>query len=110
MKILKIIIATFALSAAVVTTAQAHDSFSIGINIGGHDYAPHSVHTHRHAPAYYVYYGAPTVYYSQPVRDHYYSGRGYSGYRNDGHHYRQHGDRHYRGQDRRGNSRGHDRH
>ena len=68
MKILNTIMATIAIVAATVTPAQARDSFRIGINIGGHDgYASHSIGTHRHAPAFRGYYGAPVVYYTPPV-------------------------------------------
>lgn len=66
MKFIKTIVATVAIVAATATTVQARDSFSIGVNIGGygHGYSTHSIGTHRHAPAFYGYYGAPTVYYS----------------------------------------------
>jgi hypothetical protein len=88
MKILKTIVLTFALSAAVMTTAHARDSFSIGINIGGHDYS--HVRTHRHVPVYHGYYGAPTIYYSTPhvvyydapVRYRSYRHHSYDGYYN----------------------------
>lgn len=72
MKFIKTIVATVAIVAATATTAQARDSFSIGVNISGnshgHGYSTHSIGTHRHAPAFYGYYGAPTVYDSpQPI-------------------------------------------
>lgn len=66
MKVINTIVATIAIVAATATTVQARDSFSIGINIGGH--ARHSIGTHQHASAFRGYYGAPVVYYSsRPV-------------------------------------------
>mgnify|MGYP000633236789 CR=1 FL=1 len=55
-----VIISAVFLSA--ISTAQAHDSFNIGINIGG--YGPHAypVVSYRAAPQV-VYYDAPRVYY-----------------------------------------------
>jgi len=72
MKFIKTIIATVAIVAATVSTVQARDSFSIGVNISGnspgHGYSTHSIGTHRHAPAFYGYNGAPMVSYSpQPI-------------------------------------------
>jgi hypothetical protein len=85
---------------SATSTAQAHDSFNIGINIGG--YGPHAypVVSYRAAPQV-VYYDAPRVYYPAaytpyraPVvvhRDLYYSG--YSGgyYGAPRHHFSGHG-------------------
>ncbi len=65
MKLVRLLIASVAISAAAVTTAQARDSFSLGISIGGHDHH-HVIQTHRYVPAYHGYYGAPSVYYSAP--------------------------------------------
>ncbi len=118
MKIVKILIATVALSGALVTTANARDSFSIGINIGGHDHhARHTLRTHRHAPVYYGHhYSAPRiVYYAPSVRYRHngyygnrhrgYADRGYS----DRHHYKRHGNKHYRSNHDGGRGRGHNR-
>jgi len=106
MKIAKMMIATLALSAAMVTSAHAHDSFNIGINIGGYGYAPHSIVTHRHAPAYYGYYGAPTVYYHAPRVVYYAPPVGYHHFRqhsyNNNHHFNRHGQKHYRQHQERG--------
>lgn len=85
MKILKALLATIAISAASMTSASAHDSFHLGINLGGYGYAPPPV-AYYPAPA---YYGAPTVYYAQPrviqygppvVSYRYYNGGGYRGW------------------------------
>ncbi len=56
MKIIHSTILALAIGAASITSAQAHDSFSFGLNIGSYGYAPPPV----------VYYPAP-VYYSEPV-------------------------------------------
>lgn len=56
MKLIHSVVLALAIGAATVSTAQARDSFSLGINIGGYGYAPPPV----------VYYPAP-VYYSEPV-------------------------------------------
>lgn len=103
MNILKTAVLTIALTAAAATTAHARDSFSIGINIGGHGYAPHSIVTHRHVPHYYgpptVYYSAPrVVYYDAPVRYRHYQPYAYGGsYYGNGHHnYKHHGNHHYK--------------
>jgi hypothetical protein len=58
-KIMKLIHSTvlaLVIGVAAVSSAQARDSFSLGINVGGYGYAPPPV----------VYYPAP-VYYSEPV-------------------------------------------
>lgn len=113
MKLFKITVTTLALCAAAMTTsAQARDSFSLGINIGGdgHHHRAYSAHDHHHAPIYHGYYSAPRVIYYGPsvsYRHHaYYNDRHY-GYR-DRHHYQRHGNKHYRQRDDRG--RGHSRH
>jgi hypothetical protein len=71
------------LGVAASTSAQAHDSFSIGFNLGGPGYyaappatyyAPPPVAYYRPAPI--VYYGAPPVTYIQQSRGYYYD-RGY---------------------------------
>lgn len=45
-----------------IASANAHDSFSLGINIGGYGYAPPAVY---YAPP--VYYVAPIYYTPEPV-------------------------------------------
>lgn len=74
MNILKTIFATMTLCLAGVSTAQAHDSISFGLSIGGYGYAPPPVVQYYPAPpvvyyprtTYYgsTYYAAPPVYYS----------------------------------------------
>ncbi len=113
MKIVKLLIATVALSGALATTAHARDSFSIGINIGSHDHHRHTIRTHRHAPTYYghYYYSEPRVIYYAP-RVHY-RYRGHHGYHHDGyykhksrHHYKKRGHKHHRRHNHRGYDRG----
>ena len=70
MKIIHSAILALAIGAASVTSAQAHDSFSLGLNIGGYGYAP---------PV--VYYNEPIVYYSALPR--YYSYEPVVSYRYD---------------------------
>lgn len=99
MKIVKLLIATVALSGALVTSAHARDSFSIGINIGGNDfYAPQTIRTHRHIDHYRGYYrSAPRViYYTPQIRYRHFRGGSYFGNRDFGHARR--GGHHYRGQ------------
>lgn len=93
MKILRSLMAVLAIGVATISTANARDSFSLGINIGGYGYAP--------PVAYYpapplVYYSAPSAYYYEPAPSYYYSApivsyRYYSG----GHYYDRHHDRRY---------------
>jgi hypothetical protein len=95
MKTLKLLLATLAFAAVATTSAQARDSFSLGINIGGYGYAPPPV-VYYPAPAR-VYYDTPTVYYSAPpvISYRYYNyghrdydwGRGYDRHNNWGHRY-----------------------
>ncbi|MDX1915210.1 MAG: hypothetical protein SFU55_06470 [Methylophilus sp.] len=111
MKILSIILAA-ALSTIAISNANARDSFSVGINIGGYGYAPPPV-VYYYPPPPPVYYGAPSTYYSAPVVRYapvvsyrYYDGDRYHGYhRNWGN--RDWDDNHHRGHHRHG--RGHDR-
>ncbi|MEE9331378.1 MAG: hypothetical protein V3U89_04020 [Methylophilaceae bacterium] len=92
MKTFKMIIAILVISAAAMSTAQARDSFSVSINVGGHGYAPYSDY---HAPVHYrnhgvstVYYSSPSVvYYAPPVR---YRHHVYSGSHRYKQHYRAH--------------------
>ncbi len=105
MKVLRsfgIALAIGAVFLSAVSAVQAHDSFNIGINIGG--YGPHAypVVSYRAAPQV-IYYDAPRVYYPAayrsyraPVvvhRDLYYGG--YSGgyYGGSRHHFSDHGNR-----------------
>ena len=84
MKIIHSAILALAIGAASVSSAQARDSFSLGINVGGygHNYYPAPPVAYYPAPAYYsepvVYYREP-VYYSQPVT-YYRSAPRYYGY------------------------------
>jgi hypothetical protein len=124
MKILHSLFAVLAISAVAISTANARDSFSIGVNIGGYGYAPPVAYYPQ--PVYYsepVYYAEP-VYYSRPVTYYHPAPRYYGyaptvvsfGYQSyGGHHYRGHhrghhgwdrdGDRHG---GRHGHGRGHD--
>lgn len=121
MKVLRLVFATLAIGVASISTAQARDSFSLGINIGGYPYyAPPPVVRYYPAqpvvyyrePIYYsqpVYYSAPAAYYYPQTSFNYYSyggdryhhrghdrGRGHGdgrwGHEGRGHH----GDRHWR--------------
>lgn len=80
------VLMALALGVAANTSAQAHDSFSIGFNLGGPGYytappvtyyAPPPVAYYRPAPI--VYYGAPPVTYIQQSRGYYDRGYGYGG-------------------------------
>jgi len=102
MKILRSLMIALALG-ATASAAQAHDSFNIGISLGGHGY-PGAVVAYNTAPqvVYYdtprVYYPAPYAYHRAPVmiyRDNYYgaprhhfSGRHHGGYGHPGHGHR----------------------
>lgn len=97
------VLMAFALGVAASTSAQAHDSFSIGFNLGGPGYyaappvtyyAPPPVTYYRPAPI--VYYGAPPVTYIQQSRGYYdrdYDGRGWGWNRGWGreHEFHEHG-------------------
>ena len=108
MKILHSTILALAIGVASISSVQARDSFSIGLNIGGYGYAPPVVYYPQP-----VYYSEPVIYYREPVyyreaQRHY----GYAptvvsiGYQNyGGHHYRGHHRGHH-GWDR--GDRGHD--
>ena len=78
---------------ATISAANARDSFSLGINIGGYGYAPPVTY---YAPPPVVYYGAPVysapAYYYAPARSYYHppvisyryydnGNRGYYGHR-----------------------------
>lgn len=109
MKILRSVFVVLTIGAATISTANARDSFSLGINIGGYGYAPPPV-VYYPAPAT-VYYGAPSVYYYEPapvVRYHYYSAPSYyqhgwghrAGHHGWGHHAGHHGRGHHGGHNR----------
>ena len=92
MKLLRCLVIALALGASL-STAQARDSFNIGINIGGYlPYAYPAMSYHAAPPIIYydaprVYYPAPHVYHHAPVivyRDVYYGRRDdYSLHRNN---------------------------
>lgn len=105
MKILRSMFVVLALGLVTISSANARDSFSFGLNIGG--YGPPPVSYYPAPPV--VYYGAPTVYYApQPF---YYGPRAsFRYYDNDRRHHHGNGwgrdhDRGHRGWDRDG--RGH---
>jgi hypothetical protein len=108
MKFIHSTVLAFAISATAVSAAQARDSFSLGINVGGYGYAPPPV-VYYPAPVYYsepVYYSQPVTYYRSAPRYYGYAPSVVSfGYQNyDGHHYsRHHGRDHHDGH--RGNGR-----
>ena len=79
MKIFHSAVLALAIGAASISSVQARDSFSIGINVGGHGY--HEPVRYYAEPVYYsqpVYYSAPVTYYREPV--HYRSVPRYYGY------------------------------
>lgn len=114
MKLIHSAILALTIGVATVSTAQARDSFSLGINVGGYGYAPPVAY--YPAPVYYsepVYYSAPVTYYRPAPRYYGYAPSavsfGYSNY--GGHGYRGHHGGHHgwnRGHD--GGHRGGDRH
>lgn len=98
MKIFHSAILALAIGAACVSSAQARDSFSLGINVGGYGYPP---------PVYYAppvtFYNPPVVYYSgasnyyhrsyyndAPVVTYQYANDGFRGCRRGGHEEREH--------------------
>lgn len=108
MKFIHSALLTLAISTAVVSTAQARDSFNLGINVGGFGYAPPVAY--YPAPVYYnepVYYSQPVTYYHPAPR--YYGHHGFAptvvsfGYQNfGGHHGWDRGGRGHHGWDRGG--------
>ena len=114
MKLIHSAVLALAIGAASISSVQARDSFSLGINVGGYGYAPPVAY--YPAPVYYsepVYYSAPVTYYRPAPR---YYGYGYAptvvsfGYQNyggyrHGHHDRGQG-RWERGGDRHGGGHG----
>ena len=100
MKFIHSAVLALAIGAAAVSTAQARDSFSLGINVGGYGYAPPVAY--YPAPVYYsepVYYSQPVTYYRPAPRYYGYAPSVVSfGYHNyGGHHYRGHDRGHHRG-------------
>jgi len=105
MKILRSLMIALALG-ATASAAQAHDSFNIGISLGGYGYPGAPVVAYNNVPqvVYYdtprVYYPAPHAYHRAPVmiyRDnhygaprHHFSGRHHGGYGHPGHGHRGH--------------------
>ena len=93
-------IVALAIGVALTTSAQARDSFNLGINIGGYGYAPPAVY---YAPPPVVYYPAPTRFYPAPARAYFYApppavgfsyfNGGHSLHHEGGHYYRNHGGR-----------------
>lgn len=108
------VVLALAIGAVSITSANARDSFSLGINIGGYGYAPPAVYYAPpvyyaspiyHAPAPVVYYHPAHQYYgvgqrfAPAVSYHYYNG-GFSGHRGNGWGHRGRGHRdghHHRG-------------
>jgi hypothetical protein len=93
-------ILALAIGAACVTSAQARDSFSLGINIGGYGYPPPVFYappiTYYNPPV--VYYSAAPGYYGQPVVSYQYYNDGNRRWRHEdrehhgwGHERREHG-------------------
>ncbi|OYY50188.1 MAG: hypothetical protein B7X95_03340 [Methylophilaceae bacterium 17-44-8] len=90
MKILKVLLATIAISVATMSSASARDSFNLGINIGGYGYAPPPAVYYYPGPSTY-YYGAP-AYYAPPRVIRYAPVVQYNQFRG-GHHHGHHGNR-----------------
>lgn len=75
MKLLRCFLMILAFGASI-SSAQARDSFSLGISIGGYSPYGHPGVTY-HAVPQVIYYDAPRIYHSAPVvvhRDVYYGG------------------------------------
>lgn len=101
MKMLHTLLVVSGLTLVPLTAAQAHDSFSFGINIGGGYPAP--IIRHYAPPV--VYYGAP-AYYAAPQPYYYAPRASFRYYDNDRHHNRHHGwNRGYDRDDHRGHAR-----
>ena len=115
MKVLRSALIVLAIGAASVTGAQARDSFSLGINVGGYGYPPPVVF--YNPPV--VYYSAAPGYYANnynnaPVVRYRYSDDGFRGCRRGGgneareHNGWGHEQGEHHGWNRHGWSRGHD--
>ncbi|HSH54742.1 MAG TPA: hypothetical protein VK967_06910 [Methylotenera sp.] len=86
MKILRTLLAVSVIGLASISSANARDSFSFGLNIGG--YGPPPVVRYYSEPPV-VYYGAPSYYYApQPY---YYGPRASFRYYDNDRHHRHHG-------------------
>lgn len=72
MKILRLVFATLAIGVASISSAQAHDSFSLGLSFGNgySPYEPPVVRYYSAPPV--VYYGAPSAYYYDTAPSVYY--------------------------------------
>jgi hypothetical protein len=93
MKILRSILIVLAIGTATISTANARDSFSIGINVGGFGNGYYEPVRYYSAPPV-VYYGAPAYYY-EPVRSYYHAPVVSYRYFGGGHRYNGHDARHY---------------
>lgn len=62
MKLIRSLVIGLTIYAAALSAAEAHDSFNIGINVGGYGYNAYPAVTYRAVPDV-VYYQAPRVYY-----------------------------------------------
>ncbi|PPD47119.1 MAG: hypothetical protein CTY14_05040 [Methylotenera sp.] len=95
MKVFRSLLVALAIGAATLSSAQARDSVSLSINIGGLGYYAYPAVTHYVAPqvVYYpthrIYHGAPYAYQPYPAvvyrGGHYYSGHRH--HRGHGHHH-----------------------
>ena len=92
MKILRSLLTVLVIGAVTLSTANARDSFSIGINVGGHDHGYYEPIRYYSAP--HVVY-EPTAYYYEPVRTYYHAPLVSYRYYGGGHHYNGHHARHY---------------
>ncbi len=92
MKILRSLLTVLAIGAVTISTANARDSFSVGINVGGYGNDYHEPVRYYSAPP--VVY-APTAYYYEPVRSYYHAPVVSYRYYGGGHHYNGHQARHY---------------
>lgn len=90
MKILRSAVVVMAIGAASISSAFAHDSFNIGINVGGYGY--HQPVRYYAAPPV-VYYNEPVVYYRSAPRIYHYAPAVSYGYQHYGHQPRHHGNR-----------------
>lgn len=88
MKVFRSLLVVLAIGAASLSSAQARDSVSFSINLGGPGYYAYPAVTHYVAPQA-VYYPTQRIYYSAPYA--YYPAAGYGG----GYYYS--GPRHYGG-------------
>lgn len=106
MKVLRSFLFVLAMGAASISTAQARDSFSIGINVGSHSHHAYPAVSYHVAPQV-IYYSAPVVHYRHHVRHAYYQApavvygssyydaprhynRGQPSHRGNGHNHRSH--------------------